>query len=121
VLVPLAYPRTLTLLDGEAVGEDKRGNDVRLWTETEVEGCAWWPSSTSEAEPVGADTTTDRFGVLFPEGVAHASGRRPSSVDRVRLPDEDGVWQIDGTPRQHVSPITGSAGGYYGWLQRVTG
>lgn len=121
MLIPLPAPRALTLLDGEATGQDKYGNDVALWTATTVDGCAWWPSSTTEAEPIGGDTTSSRYGFLMPEGTTHVSGRPPSSSDRVVLPDEDGVWQIDGAPRRHQSPITGASGGLGGWLVRVTG
>jgi hypothetical protein len=111
----------LILLDGLATSADKYGIDVASWTQTVVGGCAWWPSSTTEAEPVGGDTTTVRYGFLMPEGTTHSSGRRPSSVDRVILSDEDGVWQIDGEPRRHQSPITGASGGLGGWLVKVTG
>jgi hypothetical protein len=122
VLVGLPAGRSLVLLDGSATGVDKYGNDTQEWPETVVPRCAWWPSSTTEAEPVGGDTTTTRYGFLMPETTVHAiSGQPPSSVDRVRLPDLDGVWQIDGDPRAHWSPITGAQGGLGGWLVRVTG
>jgi hypothetical protein len=122
VLVSLPFARALVLLDGAAVSTDKRGNDVQVWLETVVAGCSWWPSSTTEAEPVGGSTVTSRYAFLMPESTVHAvSGRPPSPVDRVRLPDIAGVWQIDGDPRSHWSPITGVQGGLGGWLVRVTG
>lgn len=122
MLVTLGAGRALTLLDGEATGEDGYGNDTSAWPETTVAGCAWWPSSTTEAEPVGGDTTTTRYGFLMPAGTVHAgSGRAPTASDRVRLPDGEGVWQVDGDPRQHWSPITGATGGLGGWLVKVTG
>lgn len=121
MLTGLPAGRSLILLDGVATGEDKYGNDVQLWPETDVDGCAWWPSSTTEAEPVGGTTVNTRYGFLLPEGTVHESGRPPSSVDRVRLPDEPGLWQIDGDPRRHWSPITGASGGLGGWLTKATG
>lgn len=122
MLVSLPFARPLTLLDGSATGTDKYGNDTQSWPATTVDGCTWWPSSTTEAEPVGRDTTTTRYGFLLPESTVHAgSGRPPSSVDRVILPGVDGVWQIEGDPRQHQSAITGTAGGLGGWLVKVTG
>lgn len=120
MLVKLGSPRTAVLLDGEATGKDALGNDTRSWPETSVPGCAWWPSSTSEAESVGGDVSSSRFGLLMPDGTLHVSGRKPSPVDRVRL-DDDTLWQIDGEPRQHVSQITSARGGIYAWLVRVTG
>lgn len=104
------------------MGRDEYGNDVAAWPETTVSGAVWWPSTTTEAEPVGSDTTTTRCGLLIPESTVHAiSGLPPSAVDRVRLPDQSGLWQIDGDPRAHWSPITGAQGGLFAWIERVTG
>jgi hypothetical protein len=121
VLSHYAHTRSIILLDGEAASEDDYGNDVATWTPTTVAGCAWWPSSTTEAEPVGATTASSRYSLLMPETTLHASGRAPSSIDRVLLPGESGQWQIDGEPRAHWSPITRAQGGLQCWLVRVTG
>lgn len=122
MLSSYTFTRSLILLDGSATGRDDYGNDVSTWPATTVDGCIWWPSSTTEAEPVGATTTTTRYGSLMPESTVHAiSGLPPSSVDRVLLPGFSGQWQIDGDPRQHFSPITGAQGGLFAWLVRVTG
>lgn len=121
MLSSYAHTRSITLLDGEATSRDVYGNDVASWTATEADGCVWWPSSTTEAEPIGNTTTTTRYGLLMPPETVHASGRHPSSVDRVILPGEPGVWKVDGDPRQHWSPITGAEGGLFAWLEKVTG
>ena len=115
MLTTLGATRTLTVLKGDATSQDGYGADVASWTEVEVPGCSWWPSATSEQHGGGSETATSRYGVLFPEGTA------VTKLDRVRLPDVDGMWSIDGDPRQHVSPITGTVGGLYAWLEKVTG
>lgn len=115
MLTTLGATRSLTLLKGDATTTDDYGNDVPAWTSVTVSGCSWWPSATSEEHSVGAQTATSRYGVLFPESTV------VTKVDRVILPDTDGVWSIDGDPRQHFSPITGSVGGLYAWLEKVTG
>jgi hypothetical protein len=71
------------------------------------------PAFTRAAD--GGDVVTSRLGILFPDGTD------VTAEDRVRLPDSDGLWRVEGEPRQHVSPITGAAGGVYAWLERVTG
>jgi hypothetical protein len=114
VLAPLGFARTLTVLKAATPARDGYGNDVWSGPEVAVPGCAWWPSSTTEANPVGGDVNTERFGCLFPDGTD------VSSRDRVRL-DDGSVWEVDGEPRQHWSPITGAVGGVYAWLARVTG
>lgn len=107
--------RELILLKGDATTVDEYGNDVPAWPEVCVPGCIWWPSSTTESNTVNADHSTGTYGVLFPEDTD------VSSVDRVRLPGVDGVWSIEGHPRQHYSPITGATGGINAWLVKVTG
>src|SRR4051812_2496040 len=115
VLTTLGAGRSLTILDGSPVARDAYNNDVPAWAETVVGGCSWWPSATTESGGSSADQVTSRYGVLFPDGTA------VKGVDRVRLPGISGVWEIDGEPRQHVSTLTGTAGGIYAWLQKVTG
>lgn len=122
MLSDYAFTRSIILLDGAATDVDDYGNDVATYPATTVDGCAWWPSSTTEAEPVGATTTNTRYSVLMPPSTVHAlSGKPPSSVDRVLLPGEPGVWQIDGDPRSDRSPITGAQGGLRAWIVRVSG
>lgn len=115
MLTTLGAARTLTVLKGDATSQDALGNDVASWAEVEVPGCTWWPSATSEQHGGGATTATSRYGVLFPDDTD------VTKVDRVVLPDVDGVWSVDGDPRQHVSGITGTAGGLFAWLEKVTG
>lgn len=115
MLTSLGASRSLILLKGDATSRDAYGADVASWPEFVIQGCAWWPSATTEAHAGGGETVTSRYGVLFPPET------NVSKVDRVRLPDVEGLWSLDGDPRRHVSPITGSGGGLFAWLEKVTG
>jgi hypothetical protein len=110
--VRLPNGRTVTVVRRQVGGRDSDGNDVYTDVETDVDGCAVWPASSSELTDA-RDTAITGLTVLFPPGTALAA------TDQVRIDDEP--YKVDGEPGTWTSPLSGYAAGVQASLVRVTG
>lgn len=103
---------TVTVLTRSPAGRDAHGNEIWTWAERDVPGCIVWPSGSSE-QTEARDTVTDRINVSFPYGTD------VSAVSRMRVRGE--LYEVDGTPEQWSSPLTGWRAGVLVRGVKVTG
>lgn len=113
--MPPPYPlgRTVTILRPGAPFRDAHGNEVPgAEAPTLVAGCAVWARSSSE-------NTDARDQVFIGLSVVMPYGTDVRATDRVKVGDV--IYEIDGEPGVHDSPLTGSRMGVEVSLSRVTG
>jgi hypothetical protein len=98
-----AYPETITRLEAALVLDPYSQEIVQLdWTnvtETVIDGCAIYPSTTAEVTDVGRDQSTETLTVLIPTGVTI------DPLDRVRA--RGTVYEVHGYAFDFHNPFTG--------------
>ncbi|WP_177240549.1 hypothetical protein [Nonomuraea wenchangensis] len=109
---PLPAGETVVLLRRTQSGRDSHGNPVWTVAELPVEGCAVWPTGSTE-ETHGQDQTSERLTVLAPYGT------EVRSTDQVRA--RGLVYEVQGLPSSWRSPLTGTRAGVEVRLERVRG
>lgn len=113
--MPPPYPlgKTVTILRAGPPTRDAHGNKVPgADVPTQVVGCAVWPRSSSE-------NTNGRDQVIIGLSVVMPYGTDVTATDRIKVGDV--IYDIDGEPGVHDSPLTGSRMGVEVALTRVTG
>lgn len=90
-----------------------RTGGVVVDSEVPVDGCVWWPGTSSE-ELENRDEVTAQSTLSMPYG----TDVRPS--DEVVLPDGT-IWQVNGQPQPYQNPFTACRRGVIVNLQRSTG
>lgn len=113
--MPPPYPlgRTVTILRPGAPARDAHGNQIPgPDVPTQVDGCAVWPRGSTE-------NTNSRDQVFVGLAVLMPYGTDVRATDRVKVGDL--IYEIDGEPGVHASPLTGSRMGVEVALARVTG
>jgi head-tail adaptor len=103
---------TVTLLRRGTSTRDAHGNRVWTYTETDVPGCAVWPTGSTE-QIQGQDQTSERLTVWFPYGTT------VNSTDRARV--RGLLYEVDGLASAWASPFTGTRAGVEVRLVRVEG
>ncbi|MDH2424738.1 hypothetical protein [Sphaerisporangium sp. TRM90804] len=113
--MPLPLPQGVTIVVltpgtpvRDSAGNYRPGPDV----ETEVEGCAVWPTGSTENEDAQVQTA-ERVTVLAPYGTV------ATNISRVRV--WGAVYNVEGAPLPWASPLTGTRAGIQLQLERVTG
>lgn len=112
--MPAPYPlgETVVFLRRTETGRDGHGNPVWSITEHPAEGCAVWPTGSTE-QVQGQDQTSERLTVLAPYGT------RILSTDQVKVYGL--VYEVVGLPSAWRSPLTGTRAGVEVRLERVQG
>lgn len=112
--MPAPYPlgETVVLLRQTQSGRDSHGNPVWSTIEHPVEGCAVWPTGSTE-QVQGQDQTSERLTVLAPYGTD------VNAIDQVRV--RGLVYEVEGLPSSWRSPLTGTRAGVEVRLERVRG
>ncbi|GGK61238.1 hypothetical protein Sme01_02880 [Sphaerisporangium melleum] len=111
--LPLPQGETITVLNPGAPTRDSAGNYLPgADIETPIEGCAIWPTGSTEDTDT-QDQTAERLSVLIPPGTP------VSSISRVRVWGY--VYNVTGAPMPWRSPLTGTSAGIELHLERVSG
>jgi hypothetical protein len=95
--------------------DDPYGQPTWTWTDTDVDGVAFDPGSSSEGEQPWRQEMETRPNLLDPSGVL---GQVASATSRVTVRGE--VYEADGEPRQFVQPWVNFTGTQL-FLRRVEG
>ena len=110
--LPLPAGETVVLLRRTQTGRDAHGNAVWSIAETLVEGCAVWPTGSTE-QIQGQDQTSERLTVLAPYG----TDIRSTDQARVR----GLAYEVVGLPSSWRSPLTATRAGVEVRLVRIQG
>lgn len=113
--MPPPYPlgKTVTILRPGPPTKDAHGNKVPgPDVPTPVEGCAVWARGSQENTDA-RDQVTIGLSVVMPYGTD------VRATDRIKVADV--IYEIDGEPGIHESPLTGARMGVQVALTRVTG
>lgn len=114
-----AYAETITLLRTIVSGVDEYGNDVLDDVELRVPGCAIWPSDSNGAG--GNEDTNARDLVISGYTVLCREGTDVRATDRVKLPNDTGIYEVVGRPGVWRNPLSGSRSGVQISVRLVTG
>jgi hypothetical protein len=116
--MPFGFGETVTLLKLAITGQDDYGNDILTKTPSVIAGCPTWPRSAGNqmftSEHVQAqDIVIVGLTIVFPPGTdVHFT-------DQVIVRGD--LYEIDGEPGIHTSPLTGFAAGVEIALKRFMG
>lgn len=103
---------TVTILRRTASGRDSHGNTTWTTVEIPIEGCAVWPTGSTE-QTQGQDQTSERLTVWFPYGTD------VRSTDQMRV--RGLVYEVTGLPSSWSSPFTATRAGVEVRVERVRG
>lgn len=103
---------TVTIKRRTASGRDTHGNTTWTTSEIPIEGCAVWPTGSTE-QTQGQDQTSERLTVWFPYGTD------VQSTDQVQV--RGLAYEVEGLASSWASPFTATKAGVEVRLERVRG
>lgn len=103
--------QTVMLQSRTRSGTDAHGNDTWSTTESDIEGCAVWPASSTETVQ-GQDVVTDSVMVAVPVETVVAA------TDRLVIGGL--TYEVEANADDYTSPLTGWAPGLVVRAKRVT-
>lgn len=103
---------TVTIRRRTESGRDSHGNTTWTTTDIPVDGCAVWPTGSTE-QLQGQDQTSERLTVWFPYGTDVLS------TDQVLV--RGLTYEVEGLASSWASPFTGTRAGAEVRLDRVRG
>jgi hypothetical protein len=103
---------TVTLVRRVETGRDSHGNTIWADSEIPVDGCAVWPTGSTERIQ-GQDQTSTRVTVMFPYGttVLHTDKAKVRGL----------LYEVTGLPSSWSSPFTTTRAGVEVQMTHVTG
>ena len=113
-MISFAAGETLTIRTPVITGRDDLGIEQVTITETDVDGCAFQPTQTSELNQ-GSDQVTDDARAYLPAGTAVS----PAATVVRKLTGIE--YQVQGANMLHRSPFTGTEAPITIRLRAVTG